>query len=54
MTEAGALKKEISELNKQIEEQLEILRKQRLKLRDLRHLRDLKAELLNKLERGNT
>ena len=54
MTEAGALKKEISELDKQIEEQLEILKKQRLKLRNLRHLRDLKTELLNKLERASS
>jgi len=54
MTEAGVLKQEISELDKQIEEQLEILRKQRLKLRNLRHLRDLKAELLNKLERASS
>jgi len=54
MTEAGVLKQEISELDKQIKQQLEIIRKERLKLRNLRHLRDLKAELLNKLESGSS
>ena len=50
MIEVRVLKQEISELDKQIAEQLEILRKQRLKLRNLRHVRELKLELLNKLE----
>jgi hypothetical protein len=50
MTEVRVLKQEIAELDKQIAEQVETLREQRLKLRNLRHVRELKLELLNKLE----
>jgi uncharacterized coiled-coil protein SlyX len=53
MTKVRVLKQEIAELDKQIAEQVETLRKQRLKLRDLRHVRELKLELLNKLEPSN-
>jgi uncharacterized coiled-coil protein SlyX len=53
MTKVGVLKQEIAELDKQIAEQVETLRKQRLKLRNLRHVRELKLELLNKLEASN-
>lgn len=50
MTEVRVLRQEIAELDKQIAEQVETLRKQRLTLRNLHHVRELKVELLNKLE----
>ena len=54
MTDALVLKSEINELNREIAEQLEALRKQRLRLRDLRHIRDLKMDLLRKLGEPET
>jgi hypothetical protein len=53
MKDVRVLKQEIAELDKQIAEQVETLREQRLKLRDLRHVRELKLTLLNKLEPSN-